>query len=428
MKLHLKSGHLIDPIKGKDAIMDMLIVDGKIERIGASLSSDKSYKVIDLKNKVIAPGFIDMHVHLREPGFEHKETIETGCASAAAGGFTAVCCMPNTNPAIDEESVARYVQEEGRRATGGLVDVYPIAAASKGRKGEELSPMAELAKAGAVAFSDDGSPISNAELMRRIFEYSSMYNLPIIQHAEEHTMTRNGLMNEGFESTRLGMPGIPPIAEELMIARDIVLLRYVPRAKYHVAHISTIGSIDCVRRAKIEKLNITCEAAPHHFTLSDEAVASFDTNMKMNPPLRTKEDVQAIKEALRDGIIDAIASDHAPHTIDEKEVEFAQAPFGIVGLETAIGLSITELVNHKYLTLIQLVEKLSVNPRHILSLPAINIQEGEIANLTLLDPAIEWIVDIQSFKSKSKNSPFHGRALKGKAIGIINNGKMYFVK
>jgi dihydroorotase len=428
MKLHLKSGHLIDPIKGKDIVTDILIVDGRIERLGASLSSDKSYEVIDLKNKVIAPGFIDMHVHLREPGFEHKETIETGCASAAAGGFTAVCCLPNTNPAIDEESVVRYVQEEGRRATGGLVDVYPIAAASKGRKGEELSPMAELARAGAVAFSDDGAPISNAELMRRIFEYSSMYGLPIIQHAEEATMTKNGLMNEGFVSTQLGMPGIPPIAEELMIARDIILLRYVHRAKYHVAHISTIGSIDCVRQAKIEKLNITCEAAPHHFALSDEAVASFDTNLKMNPPLRTKEDIQAIKEGLRDGVIDVIASDHAPHTIDEKEVEFAQAPFGIVGLETAIGLSITELVHQKYLTLIQLVEKLSVNPRRILSLPAINIQEGEIANLTLLDPTIEWIVDIQSFKSKSKNSPFHGRALKGKAIGIINNGKMYFVK
>ena len=425
MKLHLKSGRLIDPIKGKDILTDMLIIDGKIERIGVSLSSDKSFEVIDLKNKVIAPGFIDMHVHLREPGFEHKETIETGCASAAAGGFTAVCCMPNTNPAIDEESVARYVQEEGRRATGGLVDVYPIAATSKGRKGEELSPMAELAKAGAVAFSDDGAPISNAELMRRIFEYSSMYSLPIIQHAEEATMTKNGLMNEGFVSTRLGMPGIPPIAEELMIARDIVLLRYVPRAKYHVAHISTIGSIDCVRRAKTEKLNITCEAAPHHFTLSDEAVESFDTNLKMNPPLRTKEDIQAIKEGLRDGVIDIIASDHAPHTIDEKEVEFAQAPFGIVGLETAIGLTITELVHQKYLTLIQLVEKLSVNPRRILSLPTINIQEGEVANLTLLDPTIEWIVDIHSFKSKSKNSPFHGRRLKGKAIGILNNGKMY---
>jgi dihydroorotase len=426
MKLHLKSGRLIDPVKGKDVVTDMFIVDGRIERLGASLSSDKSYEVIDLKNKVIAPGFIDMHVHLREPGYEHKETIETGCASAAAGGFTAVCCMPNTNPTIDEESVARYVREEGRRATGGLVDVFPIAAASKGRKGEELSPMAELAKAGSVAFSDDGAPIANAELMRRIFEYSSMYHLPIIQHAEEPTMTKNGLMNEGFESTRLGMPGIPPIAEEIMIMRDIVLLRYVPRAKYHVAHISTMGSIDCVRHAKSEKLNITCEAAPHHFTLSDEAVKSFDTNLKMSPPLRTKADVQAIKEALRDGIIDVIATDHAPHTIDEKEVEFAQAPFGIVGLETAIGLSITELVHQKYLTFIQLVEKLSVNPRHILSLPAVNIQEGEIANLTLLDPTIEWTVDIQAFKSKSKNSPFHGRKLQGKAIGVINNGKTYF--
>jgi dihydroorotase len=428
MKLHLKSGHVLDPLKGKDDVKDMLIVDGRIERIGASLSSDSSYEVIDLKNKVIAPGFIDMHVHLREPGFEHKETIETGCASASAGGFTAVCCMPNTNPAIDEESVARYVQEEGRRATGGLVDVYPIAAASKGRKGEELSPMAELAKAGAVAFSDDGAPIASAELLRRIFEYSSMYRLPIIQHAEEPTLTKNGLMNEGFESTRLGMPGIPPIAEELMIARDIVLLRYIPLAKYHVAHISTAGSIDCVRRAKLEKLNVTCEAAPHHFTLCDEAVKSFDTNLKMSPPLRTKKDVQAIKEALRDGIIDVIATDHAPHTIDEKEVEFAQAPFGIVGLETAIGLSITELVHQKYLTLMQLIEKLSVNPRRILSLPEIHIQEGERANLTLLDPEIEWTVDVQSFRSKSKNSPFHGRALKGKAIGIINNGKTYFSK
>jgi dihydroorotase len=261
--------------------------------------------------------------------------------------------------------------------------------------------------------------------MRRIFEYSSMYNLPIIQHAEEPSMTKNGLMNEGFVSTRLGMPGIPSIAEELMIVRDSVLLRYVPRAKYHVAHISTIGSLQCIRRAKEEKLNVSCEAAPHHFTLTDEAIASFDTNLKMNPPLRTKADVQAIKEALRDGIIDVIATDHAPHTIDEKEVEFTQAPFGIVGLETAIGLSFTELVHQNYLTLVQLIEKFSVNPRRILSLPTIKIQEGERANLTLLDPEIEWTVDIQSFRSKSKNSPFHGRKLKGKAIGIMNNGKIY---
>jgi dihydroorotase len=423
MKLHLKSGHVLDPIQGQDAITDLLIVDGRIERMGAALSSDRSYEVVDLKKKVIAPGFIDMHVHLREPGYEHKETIETGCASAAAGGFTAVCCMPNTNPTIDEESVARYVQAEGRRATGGLVDVFPIAAASKGRKGEELSPMAELTKAGVVAFSDDGAPIANAELMRRIFEYSSMYGLPIIQHAEESTMTKSGLMNEGFISTRLGMPGIPPIAEELMIVRDIVLLRYIPRAKYHIAHISTTGSIECVRSAKMERLNITCEVAPHHFTLTDESLESFDTNLKMSPPLRTKNDVQIIKEALRDGIIDVIATDHAPHTIDEKEVEFAQAPFGIVGLETAIGLSFTELVHPRYLTIVQLIEKFSTNPRRILSLPPIKIQEGESANLTVLDPDVEWTVDIQAFRSKSKNSPFHGRVLKGKAVGVINNGR-----
>ena len=235
-------------------------------------------------------------------------------------------------------------------------------------------------------------------------------------------------MNEGFVATRLGIPGIPPIAEELMIVRDIVLLRYVPRAKYHVAHISTMGSIETVHRAKDERLNITCEAAPHHFTLTDEAVESFDTNMKMNPPLRTRADVQAIKEALRDGIIDVIASDHAPHTVDEKEVEFTQAPFGIVGLETAIGLSLTELVHQKYLTMDQLIQKFSVNPRRIFSLPAVSIREGEMANLTLLDPMEEWEVDIQAFKSKSKNSPFHGRRLKGKAFGIINNGKFHFAR
>jgi dihydroorotase len=255
-----------------------------------------------------------------------------------------------------------------------------------------------------------------------------MYGLPIIQHAEESTMTKSGLMNEGFVATRLGISGIPPIAEELMIMRDITILRYISGAKYHVAHISTAGSIECVRRAKVERQNITCEVTPHHFTLTDEAVESFDANLKMNPPLRTKEDVQVIKEALRDGIIDVIATDHAPHTIDEKEVEFAQAPFGIVGLETAIGLSITELVHKKYLDLNQLIEKFSINPRRILSLPAIVIQEGEKANLTIFDPEKEWIVDIQAFKSKSKNSPFHGRKLRGKAIGIINNGKIYFEK
>jgi dihydroorotase len=423
MKLHLKGGRLVDPVSGKDESLDFLIVDGQIEKLGKSLSADGSYNSVDMRGKVIAPGFIDMHVHLREPGFEHKETIETGCTAAAAGGFTAVCCMPNTNPAIDDESVASYVHEKGRTVCEGIVDVYPIAAVTKGREGVELAPMAELVEAGAVGFSDDGSPVASAEIMRRAFEYSSMYGIPIIQHAEESTMTQGGCMNEGLTSTRLGMAGIPPVAEELMIARDIILLRYVKKARYHVAHISTRGALDHVRKAKKEGLKITCEVTPHHFTLTEEAVSGFDTNTKINPPLRTDDDRAALMEGLRDGTIDVIATDHAPHTIDEKEVEYTQAPFGIVGLETAVGLSITEVVEKQVLTLFQLIEKLSTNPRRILSLPIIKIAEGEPANLTLLDPSLEWTVNIGSFHSKSKNSPFNGWRLKGRAIGILNNGK-----
>jgi len=422
MKIYLKNGRLLDPVSGKDESKEILIVDGRIESMKDKISADSSSKVIDLKGKIIAPGFIDMHVHLREPGFEHKETIETGCLSAAYGGFTAVCCMPNTNPAIDDESVVRYIHEKGKTVCEGVVDVYPIAAATKGREGKELAPMAELAHAGAVGFTDDGAPISSAEVMRRALEYSSMYGLPIIQHAEDSTMTHGGSMNEGVVSTTLGMPGIPPIAEELMIARDLILLRYTPKARYHVAHVSTRDSVEHVWRAKAQKLNVTCEVTPHHFTLTDVIVGSFDTNTKMNPPLRTNDDVQAMKQGLKDGTIDVIATDHAPHTIDEKEVEYTQAPFGIVGLETALGLSIAELVEQGFLTLSQLIEKLSTNPRRICSLPVIKIQEGEMANLTLFDPACEWIVNIQEFKSKSKNSPFDGRKLKGKSVGIINNG------
>jgi dihydroorotase len=424
MKLHLKGGRLIDPVSGKDESMDLLIVEGRIESMGSRVKADGSFTVVELANQIIAPGFIDMHVHLREPGFEHKETIETGCAAAAAGGFTAVCCMPNTNPAIDDESVARYVHEKGKQVCDGMVEVYPIAAATKGRRGEELAPMAELAEAGAVGFSDDGNPISSAEIMRRAFEYSSMYGIPIIQHAEESTMTHGGCMNEGYTATKLGMQGIPPVAEELMIARDIILLRYIPKARYHVAHISTAGAVGHVRAAKREHLQVTSEVTPHHFSLVDTLVESFDTNTKMNPPLRTREDLEAVKEGLRDGTIDVIATDHAPHTIDEKEVEYTQAPFGIVGLETAIGLSITELVEKKVLTLYQLIEKLSTNPRAILSLPAVRIAEGEMANLTLFDPARAWTVDVSKFKSKSKNSPFHGSTLRGKATGIISNKKL----
>ena len=421
MNLHLKNGRLIDPLSGKDEATDILVVDGMLEQVGGTIKAGKSVETIDLKNKLIVPGLIDIHVHLREPGFEHKETIETGCRAAAYGGFTAVCCMPNTNPAIDDESVARYVHAKGKQVCDGIVDVYPIGAATKGRKGIELAPMAELARAGAVGFSDDGDPIMSAEIMRRALEYSSMYGVPVIQHAEDSTMTHGGCMNEGMTSTTLGMPGIPPVAEELMVARDIILLRYVPKAKYHVAHTSTRETVELVRKAKQEKLNVSCEVTPHHFSLTDEAVTGFDTSTKMNPPLRTRDDIMAMKEGLRDGIIDVIATDHAPHTIDEKEVEYTRAPFGIVGLETAVGLSVTELVEQGFLTWFQLIEKLSTHPRRILSLPPTYIKAGERANLTLIDPEVEWTVDIHRFHSKSNNSPFHGRRLKGRAIGIINN-------
>jgi dihydroorotase len=423
MDMLLKNGRLIDPVSGRDEALDIHLVDGRIEKIAAAIPVSSSTRVVELKGKIVAPGFFDMHVHLREPGFEHKETILTGCTSAAAGGFTAVACMPNTNPAIDDESVVRFIQEKAKLALNGLVDVHPVAAVTLGRKGEQLAPIAELARAGAVAFTDDGDPVHDAEIMRRALEYAKMFNKPIIQHAQDLPLTKGGVMNESFNSTTLGLPGMPAIAEDIMVARDIRLSAYTS-AQYHVAHMSTAGCVDLVRDAKGRGLQVTCEVTPHHFTLTDDAVRSYDTNTKMNPPLRTRDDVEAMKQGLKDGTIDVIATDHAPHSYDEKQVEFQSAPFGIVGLETAIGLAITELFEKNILSLYQIIEKLSTNPRRVLHLPEIKIQEGEIANLTIFDPRIEWVVDIQKLKSKSKNSPFHGFALHGKAAGVINNGRM----
>ena len=423
MHLLLKGGRVIDPVSGRDEVMDLQIVDGRIAKMGVSIVAPAGSQVVDMKGKVVAPGFIDMHVHLREPGFEHKETILTGCTSAAAGGFTAVCCMPNTNPAIDDESVVEFIQAKAKIALNGLVDVYPIAAVTNGRKGDHLAPLAELASAGAVAFTDDGDPVHDAEIMRRALEYAQMFNKPIIQHAQDMPMTKGGVMNEGLTATELGLPGMPSIAEDVMVSRDISLAQYTG-GQYHLAHMSTAGAAGLIRQAKAAGLKVTCEVTPHHFTLTDDVVRSYDTNMKMNPPLRTKEDVEAMKEALRDGTIDVIATDHAPHSFDEKQVEFQAAPFGIVGLETAIGLAITGLVATKLLSLSQLIEKFSVNPRRILRLPEIRIAEGEIANLTLIDPAFQWIVDPTQFKSKSKNSPFGGYRLTGKSVGVINNGQV----
>lgn len=424
MQLLLKGGRIIDPASGRDETADIHLNDGVIEKIGKSLTVPTA-QVIDLKGKIIAPGFIDIHVHLREPGFEHKETILTGVTSAAAGGFTAVCCMPNTKPAIDDESVVRSIIARSREALGGLVDVHPVAAVTVDRKGEHLAPLGELSAAGAVAFSDDGDPVHDAEIMRRALEYAKMFHRPIIQHAQDMPMTKGGVMNEGFVATSLGLGGMPGIAEDVIVARDISLAEFTG-GQYHVAHLSTAGAVELVRSAKANGLPVTCEVTPHHFTLTDEAVRSYDTNTKMNPPLRTSVDVEAIRKGLTDGTIDVIATDHAPHSYDEKQVEYQNAPFGIVGLETAIGLVITELVNRGIVTLQQMIEKMSVNPRRILHLPEIKIAEGEQANLTIFDPEAEWVVDIQHFKSKSKNSPFGGRRLKGRAVGVINNGTTFW--
>ncbi len=426
MDILLKKGRIIDPLQGIDGIKDILILNGVIEKVKSNIKSNKSIEEIDLKGKIVAPGFIDMHVHLRDPGYEHKETIETGVMAAASGGFTAVCCMPNTNPPIDDAMVIKYIIEKSKKTANGLVDVYPVAAVTKNREGNELSQMAELAEAGAIAFSDDGSPVANAEIFRRALEYSDMLGKLIIQHPEVTSLTKGGVMNEGLTSTGLGLPAIPSISEEIMINRDIQIADYV-NSRYHAAHISTEGSVDIIRNAKKKKINVTCEVTPHHFTITEELVKSFDTNTKMNPPLRTNRDVKAVIEGLMDGTIDVIATDHAPHSFDEKEVEYLAAPFGIVGLETAIGLAFTELVETKILTISQLIEKFSINPRKILKLEKIEIREGKIANLTIIDMEKKWVVDISQFKSKSKNSPFNGRNLKGKPFAVVNNNNFYLI-
>ncbi len=423
MKIVLKNVDVIHPeakINIKEA--SVLINDGLILKIG-SLDKDEiaGAKEFDFSGKVLVPGLYDMHVHLREPGREDEETVLTGCNSAAAGGFTGIACMPNTEPAIDTAEVVKFIKEQ---AISHLVDVHPIAAASVGRKGEIISPMAELVEAGAVAFSDDGTAIKTASVLRRAFEYSSMYNTPIIEHCEDETLA-DGAMNEGFNSTLLGLPGLPSVAEDIIVSRDILLAEYTG-GRIHIAHISTKNSVDLVREAKKKGIKVTAEVTPHHFTLTDDSLKTYDTNFKMNPPLRTQADVEAVIMGLQDGTIDCIASDHAPHSIEEKESEFQYAPNGIVGFETTVGLAFSELVKKNKISLEELVLKLSINPRKILNLPIPQFNEGEIANFTILDPNQVWTVDISKFKSKSKNSPFDKKLLTGKSVAVINRKRMFF--
>jgi dihydroorotase len=423
MKIVLRNVDVIHPeekinLKGSS----ILLTDGMISKIGDVTNDEtKDASEFDFSGKILVPGLFDMHVHLREPGREDEETVISGCNGAASGGFTGIACMPNTEPAIDTAEVVKFIKEQ---AASHLVDVHPVAAASVGRKGEIISPMAELVEAGAVAFSDDGVAIKTSSVLRRALEYANMYNAPIIEHCEDESLA-DGAMNEGVNSTQLGLPGLPSVAEDIIVSRDILMAEYTG-GRVHIAHISTKNSVDLVREAKKRGIKVTAEVTPHHFSLTDNALKTYDTNFKMNPPLRTQTDVDAMIEGLKDGTIDCIASDHAPHSIEEKEAEFQYAPNGILGFETTVGIAFSELFQKKKLSIEELVQKLSINPRKILNLPIPKFEKGELANFSIIDPDLVWTVDITKFKSKSKNSPFDKKLLTGKSVAVINRKKMLF--
>ena len=422
MKVVLKNVNVLNPYQNlNQKNVSILIEEGRFKKIGNLTDIEiKDSKEIELDGKYVVPGFFDMHVHLREPGREDEETVVTGCNAAANGGFTGIACMPNTDPAIDSAEVVTLIKKQ---SVNHLVDVYPVGAATVGRKGEVISPMAELKDAGVVGFSDDGVAIKTASILKRSLEYAKMFDLPIIEHCEDESLA-GGAMNESINSTILGLPPIPSVAEDLIVMRDILIAEYAD-AKVHIAHISTKKSVEMVREAKKKSIKVTAEVAPHHFTLTDDAVKTYDTNVKMNPPLRTKADVSEIIAGLKDGTIDCIASDHAPHSLEEKETEFEYAPNGIIGLETQIGLAFTELYHKKVLSLENMVEKLAISPRKILNIPVPEIKEGAIANLTILDVDLVWTVDKKKFLSKSSNTPFDKKLFTGKSIGVINKGMMY---
>ena len=419
--LLLKNGRVIDPANGVDAIQDVLLADGMVERLGAGLAAPDGAKVIDATGKVVCPGFIDMHVHLREPGYEYKETVATGTRAAAAGGFTAVCCMANTDPVNDNGSITDYILAKAK--SEGVVRVYPIGAVTRGLNGEELAELAELSDSGCVAFSDDGKVVMNANLYRRAMEYTLPFGAPIISHAEDAHLSKDASMNEGVVSTELGMTGAPAAAEDVMVARDI-LLAELTGAHLHIAHLSTAGAVRLVRDAKARGVHVTAEATPHHLVLTEDAVRSFDSNTKMNPPLRTKRDVEAVIEALADGTIDCIATDHAPHALSEKEGEFDHAAFGIVGLETAVSVLLDRLVKPGALPLATLIARFTTGPARLLSLPGGSLAPGRPADVTVLDLDRELTIAPARFRSRSRNTPFGGWTVTGAPWMTIVGGNV----
>ena len=422
MSLLLRGGRVVDPSQGLDGDADLLIEGERVAAVGPGLEAPADAEVLDVAGKVVAPGLIDIHVHLREPGQEYKETIATGTRAAARGGFTAVACMANTAPVNDSPSVTEHILSQARRA--GWARVYPVAAITKGLAGEELAEMGQLRAAGAVAFSDDGLPVSSPELMRRALSYARHFDAPIVQHAQDLALSGAGAMHEGVWSTRLGVPGIPATAEDVMVARDIELVA-LTGGRYHLQHLSSARSLDLVREAKRRGLAVTCEVSPHHLLLTDESVhaSGLDPNFKMNPPLRSAADRQTLLEGLADGSIDVIATDHAPHHPDEKLVPFGEAPFGIVGLETAVGLCLDRLVGKGRLDLSRLVDLLSCRAAATMGLEGGTLAVGSLADVTVLDLEAEWHVDPEAFESRSRNTPFAGWSGKGKAVLTIVGGR-----
>ena len=425
--LLIQNGRIIDPTQRLDETGSLLIAEGKVSWLGKGEETppQADYDVLNAQGLIVCPGFIDLHCHLRQPGFEEKETIASGTRAAARGGFTTICCMPNTEPPLDNQTTVEFIKSKA--ASEGAVRVLPIACISKGRKGEELAEMGDLAATGAIAFSDDGNPAPNSYIMRQALDYSRAFDLPIIDHCEEKALTEGGQMNEGVISTKLGLRGIPSAAEEIVVARDLALAQ-LTGGRLHIAHVTTEGSVELIRQAKEKGIKVTAEVTPHHLTLTEERVIGYDTNAKVNPPLRTERDIQALIQGLNDNTIDIIATDHAPHTEADKLCEFAFAPFGISGLETALG-SLMSLVHDKKLTLAILIAKLTSEPAKI-----IGGKQGKLgtlvldtpADITIFDPALEWVVETSAFASKGRNNPLAGETLKGKVMATIFQGNLVY--